>query len=93
MVLFFFSVFFSLASGASIDRYELEKPAQTTVIHLLRTSEVLNDKRPTDDSKHEVRQQEEEEEYHYDNEQYDYDMSGDFEMPRGNSEEKNTHYK
>lgn len=72
-------------SGASIDRYESEKPAQTTVIQLLRTSEALNDKRPTDDGKHEDHRQEEEEEYYYDDEQDEYDMSGDFEMPQGNS--------
>ncbi|KAB5570948.1 hypothetical protein PHYPO_G00219330 [Pangasianodon hypophthalmus] len=76
-------VIFTLASGASIDRYESEKPAQTTVIHLLRTSEALNDKRPTDVSKREDhRQEEEEEEYYYDDEQYEYELSGDSEMPQ-----------
>lgn len=81
-------VIFSLASGASIDRYESEKPAQTTVIHLLRTSEVLNDRRPTNDSKHqEDDRQEDEEEYYYDDDEQDeYELSGDFEMPQGNSE-------
>ncbi|KAF5896260.1 proheparin-binding EGF-like growth factor, partial [Clarias magur] len=71
---------FSLASGASIDRYESEKPVQTTVIHLLRPSEALNDKRPADDSKHEEHQKEEEEEYYYDDEEYE--LSGDFDMPQ-----------
>lgn len=77
-------VIFSLASGASIDRYESEKPAQTTVIHLLRTSEVLNDRRPTNDSKHqEDDRQEDEEEYYYDDDEQDeYELSGDFEMPQ-----------
>lgn len=82
----FFLVIFSLASGASIERYESEKPAQTTVIHLLRTSEALNDRKPADDSKHKHQEEEEEEEYYYDDEQYDDELSGDFEMPRGNSE-------
>lgn len=62
------------------------------MIHLLRTSEALNDKRPADDSKHEEHRQEEEEEYYYDDDEYE--LSGDFEMPQGNAEvKKNTHYK
>lgn len=72
-----------MVSGASIERYESEKPAQTAVIHLLHTSEALSDNRPTDDSKHEARRHEEEEEYYYDDEEYE--LSGDFEMPQGNS--------
>ncbi|KAF4094165.1 hypothetical protein AMELA_G00009890 [Ameiurus melas] len=77
-------VIFSLASGASIDRYESEKPAQTTVIHLLHTPEALNDRRPTNDSKHqEDDRQEDEEEYYYDDDEQDeYELSGDFEMPQ-----------
>ena len=75
----------ALASGASIDRYESEKPAQATVIHLLRTSEVQNEKRPVEDSRHvDYKVEEEEEEYYYDDEEYEYELSGDYETPRGN---------
>ncbi|TSO15277.1 Proheparin-binding EGF-like growth factor [Bagarius yarrelli] len=76
-------VILTLTSGASIDRYESEKPSHTTVIHLLRTSEALNDKRLTENTKPEDHRLEEEEEYYYDDdEQYEYDLSGDFEMPQ-----------
>ncbi|XP_062856003.1 heparin-binding EGF-like growth factor a [Trichomycterus rosablanca] len=74
-------VVFSLVGGASIDRYESEKPLQTSVIHLLRTSESQNEKRPVEDSKHADPKQEEEVEYYYDDEE-EYDLSGDFEMPQ-----------
>lgn len=84
LLLFFSPVLCALASGASIDRYESEKPVQTTVIHLLRTSEALNNKRPTEENKPEDHRPEEEGEYYYDDE-YEY-MSGDAEMPQGNSE-------
>lgn len=56
------------------------------MIHLLRTSEALNDKSPTDNSKHEDHRQEEEEEYYYYDDDEQYELSGDFEMPQGNSE-------
>ncbi|KAI4879331.1 hypothetical protein NFI96_022635, partial [Prochilodus magdalenae] len=72
----------ALASGASIDRYESEKPAQATVIHLLRTSEVQNEKRPVEDSRHVDYKVEEEEEYYYDDDEYEYELSGDYETPR-----------
>lgn len=72
----------TLVGGAAIDRYESEKPVQTTVIHLLRTSESLNEKRPVEDIKHADHKQEDEVEYYYDDEEYE--LSGDFEMPQGN---------
>ncbi|KAF7707000.1 heparin-binding EGF-like growth factor a [Silurus meridionalis] len=75
-------VLVTLASGASIDRYESEKPAQTTVIHLLRTSEDQNNRRPTEEKKQEDHRPEEEDYFYDDDEQYDYDLSGDFEMPQ-----------
>ncbi|XP_026872470.2 heparin-binding EGF-like growth factor a [Electrophorus electricus] len=73
-------VAFTLVSSASIDRYEGEKPAQTTVIHLLHTSETQNEKRPAEDSKH-VSYQEEEAGEEYDSYE-EYELSGDYEIPR-----------
>lgn len=69
-----------LVSGASIDRYESEKPAQATVIHLFRTSEAQNEKRPVEEAKHVDYSPEEDEEYDYD----EYELSGDYELPQGN---------
>ncbi|XP_072519491.1 heparin-binding EGF-like growth factor a [Salminus brasiliensis] len=75
-------VAFTLVSGASIDRYESEKPAQVTVIHLLRTPEAQNEKRPIEDSKHVDYTLEEGEEYYYDDDVDEYELSGDEETPR-----------
>lgn len=65
-------------SGASIERFENERPAQTAVIDLL---EALNEKRATVDNKQV--EYEEEDEYYDDYEQED-EFSGAYEGPLGN---------
>uniref|UniRef100_A0A8C1H0K8 Proheparin-binding EGF-like growth factor n=1 Tax=Cyprinus carpio TaxID=7962 RepID=A0A8C1H0K8_CYPCA len=62
-------------SGASIERFESERPAQTAVINLL---EALSEKRSTVDNKQV--EYEEEDEYYYDDEEED-EFSGDYEVP------------
>ncbi|XP_016304905.1 proheparin-binding EGF-like growth factor [Sinocyclocheilus anshuiensis] len=62
-------------SGASIERFESERPAQTAVIDLL---EALSEKRSTVDNKQV--EYEEEDEYYYDDEEED-EFSGDYEVP------------
>ncbi|KTG39159.1 hypothetical protein cypCar_00000433 [Cyprinus carpio] len=62
-------------SGASIERFESERPAQTAVIDLL---EALNDKRSTVGNKQV--EYEEEDEYYYDDEEEE-EFSGDYEVP------------
>lgn len=75
-------VAFTLVSSASIDRYESEKPAQVTVIHLLHSSETQSEKRPAEESEHVDTSLEEGEEYYYDDDVDEYELSGDDEMPR-----------
>ncbi|XP_007229949.3 heparin-binding EGF-like growth factor a [Astyanax mexicanus] len=75
-------VAFTLVSSASIDRYESEKPAQVTVIHLLRTSEAQDEKGPVEENRHVDSSLEEGEEYYYDDDIDEYELSGDDEMPR-----------
>ncbi|KAL0176271.1 hypothetical protein M9458_028601, partial [Cirrhinus mrigala] len=58
--------------GASIERFESERPAQTAVIDLL---EAMNEKRPTADNKQV--EYEEEDEYYYDDEEED-EFSADY---------------
>ncbi|XDV37632.1 hypothetical protein PO909_007206 [Leuciscus waleckii] len=65
----------SLAHCASIERFESERPAQTTVIDLL---EALNEKRTTLDNE-QVEYEEETEEYYYDDEEDEF--SGDYVLP------------
>ncbi|KAK7141013.1 hypothetical protein R3I93_015228 [Phoxinus phoxinus] len=62
-------------SCASIERFESERPAQTTVIDLL---EALNEKRTTLDKQ--VEYEEETEEYYYDDDEDD-EFSGDYGLP------------
>ncbi|KAK2890879.1 hypothetical protein Q8A67_013522 [Cirrhinus molitorella] len=62
-------------SGASIERFESERPAQTAVIDLL---EALNEKRSTVENKQV--EYEEEDEYYYDDEEED-ELSGDYRVP------------
>ncbi|XP_076878064.1 heparin-binding EGF-like growth factor a [Brachyhypopomus gauderio] len=81
-ILIYSLVAFALVSSASIERYEGEKPSHTTVIHLLHTSEALNEKRPAEDSKHLSYQEDEGEEYYDSYEEDEYDLSGDYEMPQ-----------
>lgn len=74
--MFSHSVAVTSVSCASIERFESERPAHTTVIDLL---EALNEKRTTLDNK-QVEYEEETEEYYYD---YD-EFSGDYGLPLGN---------
>ncbi|XP_066505778.1 heparin-binding EGF-like growth factor a [Hoplias malabaricus] len=75
----------TLVSSASIDKYESENPAPATVIHLLRTSESQNEKKPVEDSKQvDYTPEEGDDEYYYDDEEEEdeYELSGDFRMPK-----------
>uniref|UniRef100_A0A672R0I6 Proheparin-binding EGF-like growth factor n=1 Tax=Sinocyclocheilus grahami TaxID=75366 RepID=A0A672R0I6_SINGR len=63
-------------SGASIERFESERPAQTAVIDLL---EALSEKRSTVDNKQV--EYEEEDEYYYDDDEEEDEFSGDYEVP------------
>ncbi|CAM4616999.1 unnamed protein product [Leuciscus chuanchicus] len=75
--LFVFSIVAVMSvSCASIERFESERPAQTTVIDLL---EALNEKRTTLDNV-QVEYEEETEEYYYDDEEDD-EFSGDYVLP------------
>lgn len=67
-------------SGASIERFESESPAQTAVIDLL---EVLNERRSSEEHK-QVEYEEDEYEYDYDGEDDDEEFSGDYNVPLGN---------
>ncbi|XP_043113311.1 heparin-binding EGF-like growth factor a [Puntigrus tetrazona] len=73
--LFVLTVAVTSVSGASIERFESERPAQTAVIDLLG---VLSEKRSTVDGKQV--EYEEEDEYYYDDEEED-ELSGDYEEP------------
>lgn len=77
--MFSHSVAVTSVSGASIERFESEGPAQTAVIDLL---EALSEKRSTGDNKQV--EYEEEDEYYYDDEEVD-ELSGDYGVPLGNS--------
>ncbi len=76
--MFSHSVAVTSVSGASIERFESDRPAQTAVIDLL---EALSEKRSTVDNKQV--EYEEEDEYYYDDEEED-EFSGDYDVPLGN---------
>lgn len=78
--MFSHSVAVMSVSCASIERFESERPAQTTVIDLL---EALNEKRTTVDNE-QVEYEEETEEYYYDDDEEDDESSGDYALPLGN---------
>ncbi|KAI7801615.1 heparin-binding EGF-like growth factor a [Triplophysa rosa] len=64
-------------SGASIERFESESPAQTAVIDLL---EVLNERRSSEEHK-QVEYEEEDDEYYYNEDEEEDEFSGDYNVP------------
>ncbi len=67
-------------SGASIERFESERPAQTDVVDLLAA---LSEKKSTVDNK-QVENEEEDEYYYYDYDDEEDEFSGDHKVPLGN---------
>ncbi len=66
-------------SGASIERFESERPEQTAVVDLLAA---LSEKKSTVDNKQVEYEEEDDEYYYYDDEEDEF--SGDYKVPLGN---------